>query len=217
MMCPLCGRRPAKRRCPALERTICSVCCGTKRQVEIRCPPACHYLASAREHPPAVVQRQHERDLALLVPAVAGLTERQSRFFFLFQSIAVRLPQDPLRPLLDDDAAEAAASAAGALETAAKGLIYDRPPTSLPAQELATALRNGFEEVAQQLGGPRSPLERDAAAALRALEEAARRVGPLVQDPRQGFLQLVRRILPPPSAEPEPADDGRAGSGLLVP
>lgn len=215
MTCPLCGRRTAKRRCPALGKTICSVCCGTKRQREIPCTPDCHYLTSAREHPPAVVQRQHERDVALLVPAVAGLTERQSRLFFLFQSITVRLPQDPLRPLLDEDVAEAAASAAAALETASRGLIYERPPASLPAQELAAAFRQAFEELAGQLNGPRSPLERDGGVALRALEEAARRVGPLVGDERQGFQQLIRRLLPPPSA---PATDveGR-GSGLVLP
>ena len=44
MVCPLCGERKAKRACPALNRHICAVCCGTKRLVEINCPADCVYL-----------------------------------------------------------------------------------------------------------------------------------------------------------------------------
>ena len=86
MRCPLCQSRPAKRRCPGVGQTICAVCCGTKRLVEIRCPSDCGYLAASRQNPPAVERRQHEQDVLLMMPAVAELTDRQSRFFFLFQS-----------------------------------------------------------------------------------------------------------------------------------
>ena len=195
MVCPLCRSRQAKRSCPALGQSICAVCCGTKRLVEIRCPDSCGYLAAARRHPPASVQRQHELDVALLLPALSGFTDRQSRFFFLFQSIVARHPQDALRPLVDADIAEAAASAAATLETAARGVIYAQTPASLNAQELSSALGRAFEEIAEQVKGPRSPLERDAARALRGIEEAARRIGPIVQDARAGYLSLVGRVL----------------------
>jgi hypothetical protein len=46
--CPLCGKRPAGRDCPAKAARICSVCCGTKREVEIDCPGDCVYLTSGR-------------------------------------------------------------------------------------------------------------------------------------------------------------------------
>lgn len=46
--CPLCGRRVARRECPAKGTRICSVCCGTKREVEIDCTPDCIHLASGR-------------------------------------------------------------------------------------------------------------------------------------------------------------------------
>ena len=35
MACPVCGQRKARRECPALGQTICTVCCATKRLVEI--------------------------------------------------------------------------------------------------------------------------------------------------------------------------------------
>jgi hypothetical protein len=216
MACPLCSTRPAKRRCPALNQEICPVCCGTKRLVEIRCPDDCVYLASARRHPAASVQRQHELDVALLLPAMTGFTDRQSRFFFLFQSIALRLPTEALRPVVDADIADAAAATAATLETAARGVIYEQAPARLNAQELSAAFVHAFEEIVQQVQGPRTPLERDAARALRGIEEAARRVGPLTGDTRTGFVGLVRRIL---GARNTPAGEPpqEPGASIILP
>jgi len=216
MTCPLCSARPAKRRCPALQQEICPACCGAKRLVEIRCPDDCGYLASARRHPAAAVQRQHELDVALLLPATTGFTDRQSRFFFLFQSVALRHPSDALRPVVDADIAEAASAAAATLETAARGVIYEQAPAAPNAQELAGAFGRAFEEIVQQVQGPRTPLERDAARALRGIEEAARRVGPIAGDPRTGFLGLLRRML---GAQPPgvPVSRQDAGSSIILP
>ena len=185
--------------------------------MEIRCVDDCPYLESARRHPPAIVQRQHELDLALLMPAMGGFTERQSRFFFLFQSLALRHTGDPLRPLIDSDVAEAAAAGATLFEAAARGLIYEQQPPSLNAQELLAVYRRTFDEVAAHTGGPRTPLEKDAACALRGIEEAARRVGPILGEARTGFLSLARRVLgsgAPRSEDPAPAAER---SGLILP
>jgi hypothetical protein len=207
-----------KRQCPALGQTICAVCCGTKRLVEIRCRPDCGYLASSRQHPPAVARRQHEQDVLLLTPALAELGDRQSRFFFLFQSIVARQPSDPLRPLVDSDVVDAASSLARSLESASRGVIYEQQPQSLPAQDLAAAFRKAYEEVTAQLQGPRTPLERDAARAFEALAEAARQVGLLAGDPRSGFIELARRILKPPGEHPaNQAPAGPAPGSLIIP
>jgi hypothetical protein len=90
MTCPLCERRKARRDCPALGRSICSVCCGTKRLVEIACPDSCVHLTAARANPAAVVRKQYEADLDVLLPTVQALTERQHQLFFLFQSVITR-------------------------------------------------------------------------------------------------------------------------------
>jgi hypothetical protein len=218
MRCPLCQTRTAKRHCPARGDKICAVCCGTKRLVEIRCPNDCGYLTSARQHPPAVVKRQHEQDVALLLPVMNELTERQYQFFLLFQSVVVRHRSDPLRPLLDSDVADASSSVAGTLETAARGVIYEQLPAALNAQEVANELKRVFSELTAQMEGPRSPLERDAAKALRSIEEAARRVGKIVGDERQGYLDLARRMLKPASsaATPEQKPAESPGSGLII-
>lgn len=218
MRCPICQIRPAKRKCPARGDTICAVCCGTKRLVEIRCPSDCGYLASARQHPPAAVQRQQQHDIALLLPVMNELTERQYQFFLLFQSVIARHRSDLLRPLVDGDVVDAMSSAASTLETASRGVIYEHASTGLNAQELGAEVKRVFGEVTGQMEGPRSPLERDAAKALRAIEEAARRVGKIVGDEREGFLNLVRRIMKPAAAaatsDTKPAE--APGSGLII-
>ena len=48
--CPLCSERSAKRFCPAKQTSICAVCCGTKREVEIDCPSSCSYLKTGRSY-----------------------------------------------------------------------------------------------------------------------------------------------------------------------
>src|SRR4051794_27490290 len=107
MACPLCERRKARRDCPALGRSICSVCCGTKRLVEINCPDSCPHLSAARAHPPAAVRRQTESDLSILLPTIRSLTERQHQLFFLFQSAISSHRPDGFARLRDADVAEA--------------------------------------------------------------------------------------------------------------
>src|SRR5438045_3325230 len=84
--CPLCRQRKARRSCPAVGEQICPVCCGTKRLVEIACPPDCPYLASARVHPPAQALRQQESDYHSIVHSMRDLDDRQSRLFLMLMS-----------------------------------------------------------------------------------------------------------------------------------
>src|SRR6266850_717586 len=125
MSCPLCSARKERRACPALKKTICAVCCGTKRLTEIQCPEDCVYLSTAREHPAAVVRRQQEHDVAILLPTIQELTERQYQLFFLFQSVIARHTPEGFARLLDEDVAEAAAAVAAPLGTAARGGISE--------------------------------------------------------------------------------------------
>ncbi|MBI5526554.1 MAG: hypothetical protein HY897_09475 [Deltaproteobacteria bacterium] len=45
--CVYCHEKKGKRNCPALEGTICSLCCGTHRKKTIQCPEGCPFLAQA--------------------------------------------------------------------------------------------------------------------------------------------------------------------------
>ena len=60
LLCKICGRRRAKRACPAVAGDICPVCCGENREVTLACPLECEYLkeAHAREKPLLVDERE---------------------------------------------------------------------------------------------------------------------------------------------------------------
>jgi len=215
MTCPLCGQRKARRTCPALGQTICSVCCATKRLVEIDCPDDCPHLSSAREHPAAQVKRQQERDVAVLLPSIRHLTERQHQLFFLFHSAIARHTPQGFTRLVDEDIEHAAAAVAATLETAARGVIYEHSASSLPAQRLATDLTALLAQIREQ-GGTVSDAE--AAIALRAIEQGARDAKKTGDGTETSYASLIARLLQVRRAQAtgskEPA---KPASSLIVP
>ena len=190
--CPQCGLRKARRACPALSQQICAVCCGTKRLVEIACPADCAYLATAREHPPAAVVRRQQDDLGAVVPFMQDLDRRQSSLFFLVLTFLARRPSSDLPPLIDDDVVDALNALATTYETAARGLIYEQRPPSLPADRLMNELKPLLADAGQ---GGGSAFERDAAVVLRRVETAARQSRPDSPTGRRDFLDLLGRII----------------------
>jgi hypothetical protein len=194
-VCPLCGVRRAKRECPGTGRTICPVCCGTKRQVEIDCPLSCAYLTSARQHPPSVVQRRQERDLRFFLPFVSELTEAQFKLFLFLQSALLKHAGTADPAPNDHDVAEAAGAVAATLETAQKGVIYEHQPPGIPARHVAAELRRAFAEVVHGQGVS-GRLERDAAVVLRRLEQGAKTAAEgLAGDEPPVFLNLLSRLM----------------------
>ena len=205
-MCPLCGQRTARRACPALGHQICAVCCGTKRLTHIQWPSDCVYLASAREHPPAVAVRQQQRDLALVMQFMRDFNQRQSQIFFLVNTFLVQYPLPELHPLIDDDVGEAAAALAATFETSARGVIYEHRPASLPAERLLAALKPMLAEANPQGG---SAFERDAAVVLRRVEEAIRETRSTEPDSRRPYLDLLARVIEKPNGFGSHEDRGR--------
>lgn len=48
--CASCGERKGNRFCSGLNVSICSLCCGTKREKEILCLEACEYLRKGKDY-----------------------------------------------------------------------------------------------------------------------------------------------------------------------
>lgn len=217
-ICPLCHQRRPKRECPALGRAICAVCCGTKRQLEITCPPDCSYLSSARAHPPAVVQRRRERDYRFLLPLVSQLGERQYRLLLALQALVLKHASTILPAPNDADVADAAATVASTLETASKGIIYEHQAASIPAQRLVGEIRSMLAEIGRETQA--RSLDRDAAAALRAVEQGAKAAGTAFpEDGVRAFLAFLGRVMS--EAEQKASAQQNAseepGRGLIIP
>ena len=217
MACPVCAQRKARRACPALGQTICTVCCATKRLVEINCPPDCAHLAAAREHPAAVVKRQQEQDVALLLPTLRELTERQQQLFFLFQTAIARHTPEGFARLSDDDVEGAAGALASTFETASRGVIYEHAPESPVARRLAADLTAMLDEMRTQ--GAKI-YEHEIAGVLRAIEQGAREVRKQMAGATDAYLSLMWRLLRvnrmAQSAGKQPQEN-RPGSSIVLP
>jgi hypothetical protein len=206
--CSLCGVRKAKRACPALRQSICASCCGSKRLVDIDCPPDCSYLMSAREHPPAVAVRQRHTDVAQMAHALRDLSDTQSQLFLVVGSFFARYRAAELQSVIDDDVAEAARALASTLETAARGVIYEHRPSTLSAERLLQSLRAILTEAGKQAA---PSFDRDAAVVLRRIEEMVGRLRTAEPSNTRAYLDLSRRVLnitgAPDDPLPAPADE----------
>lgn len=193
-----------------MRGSICTICCGTKRLVEIACPDTCPHLATAREHPAAVVKKQQERDVAVLLPTISHLTERQHQLFFLIHSVIARHKPETLSRLLDEDVAQAASAVAATLETAGRGVLYEHTPASLPAQRLAKEITAMLAEVRAQ--GTRI-YDGEVAIALRSVERGAREGAKQGSD--TAYMSLVGRLLQVRRQSEEEA--AKPASSLILP
>lgn len=209
MTCPLCRTRKAKRQCPGIGQQICPVCCGTKRLVEIACPPDCVYLTSAQRHPAAVVKRQQEQDLSVLVGALGRVSEAQLQTFFVIQTFIARYRPDGSVPLTDSDVAAATGALATNFETASRGVVFEPQATSPAAESLRRDLKAFLAEAAGARG---TRFETEVAVVLRGIERGASHQAPGIGTGPTDYLALVARILhePPPAASD-------AGSRIILP
>jgi hypothetical protein len=224
MTCSLCRTRKAKRSCPALGRTICPTCCGTKRQKEINCLPTCVYLGNAEAHPPAVVQRQRERDLPMLVQMIEGLTARQGEALSLLQARIRMHRVAAIPPLHDSDVGEAMKALASTLETAARGILYEHQAASIPAMRLQQDLRAVLAELAEHEHG-RTLGPAALAPVLRRIETMVERAGrhfapapPSAADTVfLDFLERIGRPLEPESDGPASEIETAPQSRIILP
>jgi len=208
MACPLCRKRPTRRLCPAKREEICTVCCATKRLAEIACPEDCRYLQTAQRHPPAVVKKQIDHDVTVLMASIGRLSEPQLQVFFLVQSMVLAYRPEGLSRLTDSDVALAAGALAASFETASKGVIFEEATSSVPAEGLRKTLKPVLEEITSN-GGSRA--QREVAVVMRAIERGAKHEGGFIPDGETVYLELVGRVFQqrPKSPDGGPGDGGK--------
>jgi hypothetical protein len=207
--------------CPALGREICPVCCGTKRETEIRCPQSCGYLSSARAHPPVQVLRRQSDDLEALAPGMTGLSEPRQQLYLFSLTLIERFRGEGLDAAIDADVVSGLEALAVTYDTAARGLIYEPQASTGPARRLAAGIQHVFEE----LGRDRpSGFAADAAEVLRRLADRARDVSGTTSGSSRTFLELAGRVahrFGPPGGAPAdtdtPASQPSSGSGIVIP
>lgn len=198
-LCPSCGNRKGRRHCPALEQWICPSCCGSKRQVEIRCPDSCGWLQGARAHPPAVVQRQYEQDAQVIVPLIEGLEQDGYDVLMALLQGAVTARTGILPIPLDADLRDAVTALTATAETASRGVLYEHVPDGPVAARLARAMTLVLQDLVRA-GVPR--LNEHASVALGRTRQAMRMTEDRSPRGPDVFFQFLGRVLEPRMTDP---------------
>jgi hypothetical protein len=119
---------------------ICTLCCGTEREVSVDCPLDCEYLREAHKHEkPAPIDPATlpNRDIAV---SEEFLQENEEFLTFLGGSLARAALRTPA--VVDFDVREALEASIRTLRTLQSGLYYE----SLPANPLAAGLSRALQD-----------------------------------------------------------------------
>ena len=149
MACPICQKRKAKRFCPAKAEMICSVCCGTEREVTIDCPSDCPYLVASREYD----QSRRVYDPSKLpfpdsrIPASFG-GDHGLLLAALNQTICAYAREN--RALVDSDVIASVQALAETYKTLTSGIYYEKAPEYALQHGLYEELKAAIDEFRQQ-------------------------------------------------------------------
>jgi hypothetical protein len=124
--CPLCSERSAKRFCPAKQTTICAVCCGTKREIEIDCPGSCVHLKAGSSY--EADRKPIDTDLLVRVRSFpkSFINEYGPVLEAIGRSVAEERQTSPW--LADVDVMEVYKALAATMTTLSSGIYYETLP-----------------------------------------------------------------------------------------
>lgn len=146
MSCPICGKRPPKRFCPAKGEKICAICCGREREVTIDCPSGCPHLLAAHRYEaehrqPLSAEEFPYRDIQFPVDFVY---ERWPVVTSIATTILVFQVQ---HKDVDDSAVYSALEALAEMyRTLGSGIYYERPPDAPLARALYAQIAQALQE-----------------------------------------------------------------------
>lgn len=145
LACPVCEKRKAKRFCPAKGENICSVCCGTEREVTIDCPSDCPFLIASRQYD--FERREFDRgkipfaDTKIPSSFVSAHEKLLSAL-----SYAICIYAREHSGLVDTDVVASLESLAETHRTLSSGIYYEKPPDYVLQRELCEALKAALED-----------------------------------------------------------------------
>jgi hypothetical protein len=212
MSCAICEARRPRRYCPGVRGDICTICCGTEREVTVDCPFDCVYLQEARKHEkpadigPGDVPNQDIR-------VTDEFLERNSRLASITSAhLAGSASQIP--GVVDSDVREALDALIKTMRTQQSGLYYESRPNNPLAASLYVMLQAGladFRRAEQQQLGFAHTRDADVLGVLCFLQrlEIAHHNG---RRRSRAFLDLLRTQLPAELRTPAPT-----ASPLIVP
>jgi hypothetical protein len=195
ILCKLCGKRRARWRCPAVHGDICTICCGTEREVSLSCPLECEFLQEAhRREKPILVDEKELSD-----PDVPVTEEflRDHEELLLFCMVSLVHAALRTASATDADALEALEALIKTYRTAESGLLYETRPVNTIAASVQRALSESLADY-QKVRAERESLYFRNAEILAVLV-FLRRMGQQNQNGRprgRMYLDLLKQMTP---------------------
>ena len=200
-LCKICGKRRAKRACPAVGGDICSICCGEQREVSLTCPLDCEYLQEAHRHekPLSLIEDQLPNPDILVTEDF--IAEQEELLLFCIYSLL----QAALRAgtAYDADVLAALEALIQTRRTLDSGLVYETRSENSVAnaiQRSFTASLDDYQKLREERETLKPVRNSDVLATLVFLE----RVGQQNQNGRpkgRMYLDLLRQMTPDAGVE----------------
>lgn len=148
MACAICETRRPRRYCPGVRGEICSLCCGTGREVSVSCPFECEYLRDARKHEkPADFDESQVPNRDIRLPE-SFLEEHEHLLLFLGSAIATGAMDTA--GAVDFDVREALEGLVRTYRTLQSGVYYESVPPNPLAASIFRRVRSDVEELHQE-------------------------------------------------------------------
>jgi hypothetical protein len=139
ILCKICGKRRARRACPAVNGDICTLCCGTEREVTLTCPLECEYLReSHRREKPAPLSNGQLANPDITVSEEFIRSHEEFLLFCIYSLVqaAVRTPS-----AVDSDVIDALEALIQTHRTLESGLYYE----TRAQNSIAAGIQRSFE------------------------------------------------------------------------
>jgi hypothetical protein len=196
ILCKICGKRRARRYCPAVQGDICPICCGTEREVSLSCPLECEYLREAHRHEkplPVSEKELSNRDIAVSEEFIR--THEELLLFCIYSLVqaALRTPG-----AIDVDVMAALEALIQTRRTLDSGLVYETRPENNVAAAVQRAFTASFDDY-QKLRAEREGLSAVRNSEILAILVFLHRIGQQNQNGRprgRMFLDLMSQMTP---------------------
>lgn len=144
VLCKICGKRRARRACPAVHGDICTICCGTEREVSLSCPLECVYLQEAHQHEKPVPIAANQMSYPEFKVTEEFIREHEELLLFSVYSLV----QAALRTsgAIDADVLAALDALIQTQRTLQSGLVYETRAENTIAVAVQRAFSSSFAE-----------------------------------------------------------------------
>jgi hypothetical protein len=210
VLCKICQERRARRFCPAVQGDICTLCCGTEREVSLSCPLECEYLREAHQHEKPVTINGNQLSNPDIIVDEEFIRDHEELLLFTVYALV----QSAIRTAgaIDTDVIDALTTLIQTYRTLESGLFYESKPENLVAAAVQRAFTASLADYEKQRA------ERESLSPVRNSEVLAvlvflHRIGQQNQNGRprgRMFIDLLSQMTPPETG------NNQRGSGIII-